>query len=330
MEKATAYYTPFPRMRHYKAAMIRFRKSIIPSSIAPALRVPLVLAVIWTADLAWAAWAGIAVLQLGMLAGTVLILLGNVWLYRRITGGERAFELALGITVFFSLGLGFTLLSYLVLTLHLPLADRWLAAVDEALGFDWPAWNRFVHNHTLFHTLLVAAYRSLGVQMLITLFALPLSGMVRRNREFLTATGISLLLTVTIAALLPAESAWVWYKSGEPVAPGPLADFLAMRRGGAVAVDLRDLRGIVTFPSFHVVMAVLLAWASRGTRFSLLSLVINGLMIVATPTEGGHYLIDGIAGLAIAAVSIAGAQRLLGPAPTGRVASAYGDTAMRG
>ena len=52
-----------------------------------------------------------------------------------------------------------------------------LAAVDEALGFDWPAWNRFVHNHTLFHTLLVAAYRSLGVQMLITLFALPLSGM---------------------------------------------------------------------------------------------------------------------------------------------------------
>ncbi len=61
---------------------------------------------------------------------------------------------------------------------------------------------------------------------------------------------------------------------------------------------------MITFPSYHSVMAVLLAYAARGTFLSFLSLVLNALMLVSVPTEGGHYLTDAIAGIAIAVSSI--------------------------
>jgi membrane-associated phospholipid phosphatase len=270
------------------------------------------------------------VVELGTLAATLALLGANLLIYRRMRGGERAYELARSVAVFIALGTGFTLLSYLGLTLHMPLADRWLAATDQWLGFDWIAWDRFVRGHGLFHTILLCAYRSLALQMLVTLFALPLSGMVARNHEFLWATTFTLLATVVLSTLLPAESAWVWYHSDQPVAPGPWHDFLAMRNGRLTVLDLQQLRGLVTFPSFHVAMAVMLARAAQGTRFALFSMVLNVLMIVSTPSEGGHYLADVIGGIAVAVAAIIAARRVVSranPAPavmqrTGSIAQA--------
>jgi len=272
------------------------------------------LAALWVINLAWAAHAGLVVLDLGTLTATLLLLGANLLLYRRVQGGARAYDLARSVAVFVALGTGFTLLSYLGLTLHMPLADRWLAAADQRMGFDWPSWYRFVRSHALFNAILLFAYRSLAVQMIVTLFALPMSGMTVRNREFLWATAFTLLATVVISALLPAESAWVWYHSDEQIAPGPWHDFLAMRDGRLPVLDLQQLRGLVTFPSFHVAMAVLLARAAHGTRCAWLSLVLNMLMIVSTPSEGGHYLVDAVAGIGVATVAILAARQLAGTA----------------
>jgi hypothetical protein len=277
------------------------------------------LAALWIVDLAWAAWVGLSVLQLGALTATLLLLGANLLIYRRMRGGERAYELARSVLIFIALGTGFTLMSYLGLTLHMRLADRWLAAADQILGFDWTAWYRFVRGHALLNSLLLFAYRSLALQMVITLFALPLSGMTARNHEFLWASALALLATVVVSALLPAESAWVWYHIDEPIAPGPWRDFVAVRDGSLTFLDLQQLRGLVTFPSFHASMAVLLAWSARRTRFALLSAVLNLLMIAATPTEGGHYLVDALAGIAVAVIAIAGARRFVGSVAERRV-----------
>lgn len=275
-----------------------------------AVRVPFALAALWAGDLAWAASAGMSIFQLGVLTMTLLVLSANLLFYRRIRGGERAHELALGFAVFIAIGDGFAVLSYLALTLHMNLADRWLDSADRAFGFDWMGWYGFVRGHTLFNRFLLFAYRSLGPQMVVTLFALPLSGMFARNREYLGATALALLLTVAISALLPAESAWVWHGISEPIAPGPWQDFAAMRAGQLTVLDLAQLRGIVTFPSFHASMAVLLAWAARGTRCGWFSLMLNALMIVSTPTEGGHYMVDSLAGVVVAVVAIGGTRWL--------------------
>jgi hypothetical protein len=76
--------------------------------------------------------------------------------------------------------------------------------------------------------------------------------------------------------------------------------------------------GIVTFPSFHASMAVLLAAATRDyRRVFVVSALVNGLMLIATVPIGYHYLVDVFAGCAIALGSLYIAQ-LTGERATGR------------
>ena len=62
---------------------------------------------------------------------------------------------------------------------------------------------------------------------------------------------------------------------------------------------------MVSFPSFHTTMALILIWAFRGT--SLIGWLITGLnlaMLCAVPYFGGHYLVDMIAGAAVMLLSL--------------------------
>ena len=59
-------------------------------------------------------------------------------------------------------------------------------------------------------------------------------------------------------------------------------------------------------PSYHTVLAILIIYAYRGCRrLFTLALVLNGVMLLSLLSEGGHYLIDLIAGGAVAVVTIA-------------------------
>lgn len=70
------------------------------------------------------------------------------------------------------------------------------------------------------------------------------------------------------------------------------------------ALRLDDLYGLITFPSFHVAAAVLIAYAARGTPLAFLALVLNLVMAVSALSEGGHYLVDVLAGAAVAGLAI--------------------------
>ena len=96
-----------------------------------------------------------------------------------------------------------------------------------------------------------------------------------------------------------------------------LADMLALRAGGTFTLDIEKAQGIITFPSYHAALGLLLligAFANRGLRWPFVAMNIT--MIAASPIDGGHYFVDVAAGLAIAAASYATAGRLV----LGRVA----------
>ncbi|MEI7609953.1 MAG: phosphatase PAP2 family protein, partial [Rhodospirillaceae bacterium] len=58
--------------------------------------------------------------------------------------------------------------------------------------------------------------------------------------------------------------------------------------------------GIVTFPSFHSALAVLLVWAARGLgRMIIPVAALNAVVLAVTPIYGGHYFVDVIAGITI-------------------------------
>lgn len=263
------------------------------------------LAAIWGADLAWAAHAGLRLIGAGYLGIALLLLAANFLLFRRYDAGDRAAALVSGFALFFALASGTALMSYLAATLDRPLADPWLARADAALGFHWLDWYRFVQSRPLLHTLFAIAYNSLVPQALLCIFAFPLSGMAARNQELLACFAVSMVPTLILFALFPAACPWVYFDAK----PGFIAvhwiDLQALRAGALPALDLQRIHGLVTFPSYHAVMAVLLAYAARGTRFMFLSGVVNGLMLLALLSEGGHYLVDLIAGVAVALGTIA-------------------------
>jgi membrane-associated phospholipid phosphatase len=62
---------------------------------------------------------------------------------------------------------------------------------------------------------------------------------------------------------------------------------------------------LVTFPSGHTILAIIMTYALRISRYTLIpALLINGTMLVSTIPEGGHHLFDLIVGGVIAALAI--------------------------
>ena len=88
------------------------------------------------------------------------------------------------------------------------------------------------------------------------------------------------------------------------------ANILGPVRDGILReLDLLNLAGIVTFPSFHACSAVLYAWALWPVWWMRpIALLANGAMLASTPVDGGHYFIDLFAGIAVAVVAIAAAR----------------------
>ncbi|WP_338329099.1 phosphatase PAP2 family protein [Sphingobium yanoikuyae] len=67
-----------------------------------------------------------------------------------------------------------------------------------------------------------------------------------------------------------------------------------------------QLRGIVSAPSFHTAAAVLYiaaGWRIAALRWPIVAL--NAAMLLSTPVEGTHYLIDMILGLGVALTALA-------------------------
>jgi len=183
-----------------------------------------------------------------------------------------------------------------------PLSDDLLTRMDVALGFDWSAWFAFVNGHPLLKITLAIAYGSIPLQLML-IFVYAAFKDPRRANELLLATMLSAILLAPIMAALPAVAHTI--SAVEPWRD----DTLALR-----AHTLRQigaLEGIVTFPSFHTTLAVLFTNTVRGRRWFRPVLILNALMIVSVFSEGAHYLVDVLGGLALAVAAIAAARFLL-------------------
>ncbi len=76
-------------------------------------------------------------------------------------------------------------------------------------------------------------------------------------------------------------------------------------------LEIGQLTGIVTFPSFHAAGAILYLWALWAIKWMrAIALVCNVLLLLSTPIDGGHYFIDVVAGVSLAVLSILAVRRL--------------------
>jgi membrane-associated phospholipid phosphatase len=127
------------------------------------------------------------------------------------------------------------------------------------------------------------------------------------------------MVTVLISVFLPAAGTYSFLNLSPADYPHlhPVDDFDHMRhlpllRDGKLRVlEIGQLTGIVTFPSFHAAAAILYLWALWANSWMrVIALICNALLLLSTPIDGGHYFIDVIAGVSLAILSILVVRRL--------------------
>lgn len=195
---------------------------------------------------------------------------------------------------------------YLAVALNRPLADPWLARADAWLGISVPDAVRWTGEHPLLVAVLRASYQSLIVQ-----FAAPilLLGIYYRDRaalwEYTFNFHLCLVVTLLGLALFPAMCAFSYYGFESLIDQTVfIRDFNALRAGTFTDMRLKDLEGLITFPSFHVAGGLIVTWVFRRHPWLFGGLVaLNALMIASTILLGPHYAVDIIASTALVVVS---------------------------
>jgi PAP2 superfamily len=200
-----------------------------------------------------------------------------------------------------------------------PLQDAMFEAADRALGFDWRGMLAWMNEHKSLHVVFSLAYMSFTLQASMTVLALAFSGHHVQLRVFILALALSVLVCMAISAVVPTEGIWGFLKltaSDYPaIVPATrelhLPIFHGLRDGSFRALTGLSSEGIIAFPSFHTALGVIFVvalWPVPVLRW--VAVVINALMIVSIPIDGGHYFVDMIAGTIIAVLCIAAARSM--------------------
>lgn len=204
-------------------------------------------------------------------------------------------------------------ITYASMRFNMPIADPLLIAMDRAIGFDWPSFVRFVDQSALAANLLEFGYGSLMSQLLFLPGLLCLLQFQVRAYRFMLALLLFSMMAAIICIPFPALGAYVGHGLDGSTLRNIdahfgyafLESFNAVRESDQFVLTMGNAAGIVTFPSGHVGFAVLAAWAAWPSRWLRLPVLgLNILMVVSSITNGAHYLVDVIAGGAVAALAI--------------------------
>lgn len=263
----------------------------------------------------------------------VLSLAGAAWFYRRGRPDPRlasGLEATAQVVAFAAVGAP---LSYLAAAANLPLQDHVFAAADRALDLDWRALLAWMNASPNLYTVLHLIYFSLTVQMSTAVLCLAFTGKLLRLRIYTLSFILAALIAIAISALLPAVGAWPYY--GLTAADSPHLTpavsmswpvFYGLRDGSFRALVAVGAEGIISFPSLHAALAVILMIALWPVpNLCWLTLGLNLAVLLATPIDGSHYFIDVFAGIGVAVLCflLAGkiAARLEQPARASEMAA---------
>jgi membrane-associated phospholipid phosphatase len=204
-------------------------------------------------------------------------------------------------------------LSYQVAAQSGALWDPAFRAWDLALGFDAPSFFAFLEDRPFVAALNEAMYHSLIPQLVAALLALAWYGMRYEMRVLIFASIASGLAAILVSAAFPAMGNLYdpadYPNLGSSAAWLHRGDIAGLRDGSLRTLDIGAMQGIVTFPSYHAALATLYIAAFRG--LPVLRWVGGGwalLTLLSTPAGGGHYLIDVIAGVALALAALRAAR----------------------
>jgi membrane-associated phospholipid phosphatase len=192
-----------------------------------------------------------------------------------------------------------------------PLADRQLNAVDTRLHFHTATIVHAFARFPLAGAILAHAYDLTSLFILAAILLPPICGRPLLTRRYITGVVLAAIVTAILFAFVPAAGPWVTQPLQPTARQAEITAYLArLKSPGPVQLE-SDHAGIVSFPSFHTVLAVLSAAALASLRWLRIpAWTLAALICIATITTGWHYLIDVLAGLVLSAAALWLAARL--------------------
>jgi hypothetical protein len=190
---------------------------------------------------------------------------------------------------------------YAALSLGRPFIDAQLARADAALGISVPAMVLWLAAHPRVTSVLVAAYSSYQPQVLLGPFVIAFLGDRRALWVYVCAYHLSLAVALGSLVIWPSEYVYAFYRF-TPLIPDLAshahANLVAIRSGQLPLLRLGEAQGLISMPSFHAVIGMLIPWSLRGRLWLVgpLAIIDVGLLI-ATVVLGLHYVVDVLATL---------------------------------
>ena len=243
----------------------------------------------------------------------VPLMLMGTWVPTSLQNKARLRTFAIGMGTLLAAWPTLRIYNHLTMTTKFPLADTWLASADRAIGFDWLTYITWLDQHSSLIRAMSFTYTGLtGYSIILFLVLLFRKDAEQRCAEFVKMFIVTAVACSTIGMFFPALTAAVHYAPESEflnfeadVGAYHLSALNDLRSNQYAVLDIDNLPGLVTFPSFHTAMGVIAIYCSRNNLAILLpSALINTLMIASTPLFGSHYAIDIIAGIVVAAVVI--------------------------
>lgn len=189
--------------------------------------------------------------------------------------------------------------------------DPLLIKIDRMLGINTPELMAWTHNHPHIHNLLNNAYHSLILELLGILLILT----VFSARKPLSIFYLTQLSTILIGALI-----YYFFPTMAPSGLFHCPYFTATQKDTSLRfyeihhhlkVTVNEECGLIAFPSFHVVWAILATYSLRDIKiFFYPAAIWNAIIIISTVLLGWHYFVDVIGGAVLATVGIVFAERI--------------------
>ncbi|HEX5283512.1 MAG TPA: phosphatase PAP2 family protein [Bryocella sp.] len=197
-----------------------------------------------------------------------------------------------------------------------PLRDGLFMRIDGAMGVSTPAIARWAAHHMI-GKIINSSYGLLLPFLPLAILASGLSGRWFQARVYVVSNVAAFAIGLPLFGALPAIGPWHGYKTPPSIAQAKCeTSLLTIRAKGSAP----EIAGVVCFPSFHAIWAVLCGYAFSGFRRSIRIpvYILTTLMLLSTVTTGWHYVTDVLAGLLVAIVSLLIGRRIaMIGAPTG-------------
>jgi len=235
-------------------------------------------------------------------------------LFYRLSGrSDRIAAATICAALFLFYSLCMSMYNYQLLPLWREPIDLQLNAIDQLFGYHWPSVIAWAAQHPIFNEITRFAYMSTIPQFAAIVVILGLTGRIRELHILIVSITITATFTICFWGVFPSFGTTTLYQLPEAIEAlaSPEADtaygnqMLAMAIGGPGQISPKEIKGLIAFPSYHIVLAFTAVYAARTVKWIFpLYLVLNILILPSIYMHGGHHMIDLPAGLFVALAGI--------------------------